>query len=263
MQLPGGLVKGGIRCRQWSFNPVSGALELALAEVADRAASTPLAVTRVLSAALQHLGGEPADEERVAGLCVGDRQFLMRALEQHLGCSGGWFHADCTACGSRFDFQLDYADLPVQEAGSGYPLARIRWQGDELHFRLPTGEDQARLAEVPDGEAQTWLLRQLVQEPRLPDPVDEQLIREVEEALEAVAPSIITRIQAGCPDCGTANTVELDPYRVLGRRSDELLLQVHQLASHYHWSEAEILGLPRDRRLHYLDLIDRSRGMSK
>ncbi|MCK7500249.1 MAG: hypothetical protein MZW92_65580 [Comamonadaceae bacterium] len=38
---------------------------------------------------------------------------------------------------------------------------------------------------------------------------------------------------------------------------------VHRLAWHYHWSEAEILALPRGRRAHYLALIDAARGMSQ
>ena len=46
MQLPGGLVEGGKRQRQYRFRPVSGALELALAETAEVAASIPEAVTR-------------------------------------------------------------------------------------------------------------------------------------------------------------------------------------------------------------------------
>jgi hypothetical protein len=31
--------------------------------------------------------------------------------------------------------------------------------------------------------------------------------------------------------------------------------QVHLIASHYHWSEAEILRLPNLRRKEYVDLI--------
>ncbi len=68
-------------------------------------------------------------------------------------------------------------------------------------------------------------------------------------------------MQTECPECGAANNVDLDPYRVLARSSDELLRQVHQIATHYHWGEAEILAMPRMRRQRYLDLIDRDRGM--
>ena len=50
----------------------------------------------------------------------------------------------------------------------------------------------------------------------------------------------------------------------VGTRSPaSLLADVHRLAWHYHWSEAEILALPRGRRAHYLALIDAARGMSQ
>jgi len=38
---------------------------------------------------------------------------------------------------------------------------------------------------------------------------------------------------------------------------------VHTLAWYYHWSEAEILALPRARRQLYLSRIDRARGMTR
>jgi hypothetical protein len=35
----------------------------------------------------------------------------------------------------------------------------------------------------------------------------------------------------------------------------QLLREVHALALHYHWSEADILNLTRDRRRTYLSLL--------
>jgi hypothetical protein len=201
------------------------------------------------------------NEERAASLCVADRQFLMRELEHHLGFSGGWFHADCTACAGRFDFHLDYGDLPVQEAGAGYPLATVNHGGRALRFRLPTGRDQEGLTRIPDGRARSWLLRQLSCEPELLVEVDASLVASVEAALEAVAPAVVVQVQALCPECGASTAIDLDPYRVMRRQSDDLLHQVHRIALHYHWSEAEILGLPHTRRQRYLEMIDRSRGM--
>lgn len=261
MQLPGGLIEKGKRQRQYRFRPVSGALELALTETAEVAASIPEAVTRMLALALQELGGEPANEERAASLCVADRQFLMRELDRYLGFDGGWFHADCAACTARFDFHLRYEELPVQEAGPGFPLATIEWQGRALRFRLPTGRDQETLARIPDGQARSWLLQQLSCEPEQLIAVDATLVDSVEAALETMAPAVVVQVQAQCPECGAGAAVELDPYRALLRQSDDLLAQVHRIALHYHWSEAEILGLPHTRRQRYLEMIDRSRGM--
>ncbi|ADW19401.1 hypothetical protein Despr_3274 [Desulfobulbus propionicus DSM 2032] len=261
MQLPGGLIEGGKRQRQYRFQPVSGSLELALTETAALAASTPEAVTRILALALRELGGQPMSEERAASLCVADRQFLMRELERYLGFSGGWFHADCTACAARFDFHLDYAELPVQEAGAGYPWATVEHQGRTLRFRLPTGRDQEGLTRIPDDRARGWLLQRLACDPAPLDEVDGSLVDSVEAALERVAPAVVVQVQACCPECGANTAVDLDPYRVVRRQSDNLLAQVHRIALHYHWSEAEILGLPHSRRQRYLEMIDHSRGM--
>ncbi|NTV97147.1 MAG: hypothetical protein HGA75_17320 [Thiobacillus sp.] len=263
MQLPGGLLENGTRRRDWAFRPVSGALELALAEVKEEAGCAPQAVTRALSLALDRLGGAVATEERVAALCVADRQYLMRELERHLGNEGGWFQADCRHCGGRFDFRIDYADLPVQEAGAGYPEAGIDLDGRQWRFRLPTGADQEALAGLPDTEALPWLLKRLAVDANLPDPPDRGLVAAAEAALEAVSPGIVLTVQAACPECGAGNAVDLDPYRALARPADHLLQEVHQLALHYHWSEADILGLPRARRQRYLQLIDRARGMAE
>jgi len=263
MQLPGGLVENGTRRRDWAFRPLSGALELALAEAGENAASTPAAVTHALALALDRLGGEAATPPRVASLCVGDRQFLMRELDRHLGHEGGWFQAACGQCGARFDFSLDYADLPVQEAGAGYPQAQIDMDGRQLRFRLPTGADQESLADLPEAQARPWLLRRLAGEPEALGTPKQDLIAAAEAALEAIAPGIVLRVQTACPECGGGNEVELDPYRALARSSDSLLREVHQIATHYHWSEADILNLPRPRRQRYLQMIDRARGMAE
>jgi len=266
MELPGGLVENGTRRRDWAFRPLCGTLELALAEAGERGGNTPREVTRALATALDRLAGAPATPQRVAALCVADRQFLMRELERHLGSEGGWFQAECVQCHARFDFQLDYADLPVQEAGAGYPQAQVDLDGRQWHFRLPTGADQEVLAELQVGEAELWLLRQLVSEPdALPVAQSEPargLMAAAEAALEGIAPGIVLSVQTACPECGASNGVELDPYRALARGGDGLLQEVHQIAMYYHWREADILDLPRARRRRYLQLIDQARGMA-
>lgn len=263
MRLPGGLVEDGVRRRDWVFRPLSGALELALAEVAQDSASTPQAVTRALCLALDQLAGAPPSASRVADLCVADRQFLMCQLDGHLGNAGGWFDADCARCGERFDYYLDCAALPVREAGDGYPHAQVDLDGRRLRFRLPTGADQEMIAALSEGQARDCLLRQLASEPDAANVADAATIAAIDAALEAVAPAIVLGLAAACPECGAANVVELDPYRALARRSDDLLHEVHDIALCYHWREADILDLPRARRLRYLQMIADQRGLAQ
>jgi hypothetical protein len=247
MLLPGGIVRDGERRRSFGFRPVDGALEAALAEAAA-ASSMPKAVTSVLAAALAELGGEPAGEETVRNLPVGDRQFLVRQLSVHLGHDPGWLTATCRACGESFDFEVRQADLPVKEAGESFPYA----EAGGLRLRVPTGADQEAIAGLSDERA----VKVLFERCRIEGDGDRAA---AEAALEEVSPEVALAALVACPDCGASNEVAVDPYLGLPAHSEELFAEVHLLASTYHWSEAEILALPRARRQLYLRLIDRSR----
>jgi hypothetical protein len=271
MQLPGGLWEDGVRRRSYSFKPLDGALELSVAEASDVAASMPEAVTLALQYSLSELGGMAPAPERIAALCVADRQFLMRELGRRLGFRGGWLSAKCAACSEPFDFQLDLAELPVREAADDFPYVDITVADTQLRFRLPNGADQAGLLEFErEDDARRWLLKRCLERADPEQPVDdfierltEQELAAVEGALEETAPVVMVQLGAGCPACGHNNSVDLNPYSVLDRTPNSLLNEVHQIAFHYHWSEAEILGLPRERRRQYLRLIDRARGMEQ
>ena len=62
-----------------------------------------------------------------------------------------------------------------------------------------------------------------------------------------------------CPNCGVPFTALFDTASFflteLEQRASRLLLDVHTLASQYHWSEAEILSMPPRRREKYLALL--------
>jgi hypothetical protein len=45
-------------------------------------------------------------------------------------------------------------------------------------------------------------------------------------------------------------------YRELAGAGDVLFREVHRLAFHYHWREADILALPGEKRRRYLNLVD-------
>ena len=275
MVLPGGILRDGARRRDFAFRPLTGAVELALADATGVDSSLPTKVTAALVATLEHVGGEPPLPATVAALSVGDRQFLMGRLAVGLGLGESWLTAVCGRCGERFDFSVDYRDLPVKEAGEGYPLAEVETSVGPCSFRVPTGADQEILAGLDDSEAFRSLLGRCLVAPTGPegdgssrgekaDGFTPDDAARIETALEAVAPEVAVSVQAACPACGTPHGIDVDPYRVLSHQTAGGLLQeIHILASAYHWSEAEILALPLKRRRSYLDLIDRSRGMAR
>ena len=92
-----------------------------------------------------------------------------------------------------------------------------------------------------------------------PVPVDAAVLRRVERALVKLAPPLEGRLTGICPLCCGAVEFSFDPIEYvlaeLREASAGLLLQVHDLARAYHWSEDEILGLDRRRRHSYVALV--------
>lgn len=266
--LPGGVMREGSLRRDYAFRPITGEVELGLAEAVARAEDLPGQVTMALRSMLAHIGGLPPDDELVSGMSVGDRQFLMTRLAGVLGQDKVWVTASCSRCGEAFDFLLEPARLPAKPAGDGYPTVRIHTDRGSLSLRIPTGADQRAILDLDMADlraARHELAKRCITAWDGGDPaglvLDEDEVSAIEAAIESVAPEVACEAQASCPECGFLNRVEIDPYFILGRTGGDLFEDIHTIASHYHWSESEILRLPRWRRLRYLALINRSGGM--
>jgi len=269
MLLPGGLWHKGQRKREFSFKPVTGALEFGIAEIAAQGFGVPEAVNKVLQLALAELAGEFPTEQRLAELCIADRQFLMRELQLHLGDNETWYSQTCRHCSESFDFELDLRALPVAEGNEHYPFVEVELDKLEVRLRLPTGRDQAILADKEEVEIPAVLLKLCLLSQTKEFDVDafvaklsEAEVAAIEEAMEQASPGIVTDIQVCCSNCRTNNPVYLDPYRLLNRGYGNLLAEIHCLARAYHWTEQQILALPAQRRAAYLAMIDADRGMS-
>ncbi len=270
MELPGGLLREGVLHRSFRFRPVTGRLELTLAESGRSARSHPERVTAVLQAALDHLGDEEVSAERVRGLSVGDRQFLMRSLAAHIDDRLFWLTVQCPRCCEKLDVPVRHSELPVKPAGEGYPETVMETGLGPLRVRVPTGADQEVLAGIDDDARALRVLLERITSAAGGDirggPVDvSRLSREevaaVEAVVEAMSPEVASYLLVTCPHCGNENQVPITPYACLERPVGALFSEIHQLALRYHWSERDILELPRSRRQLYLDLIDRTRGM--
>lgn len=266
MQLIGGvLVEGELR-KEVVLKPLTGMLELELAEAgtARASASLPEAITRLLTTAIATLGNKPATADRVADMSVGDRQHLTRMLGTVLGSDLLWLTCLCSSCGEKFDLEIRQSKLPVKARGAGYPERTVSFRGQSVTVRSPTGRDQAAIAQEASEETATAaLLERLVSgdaDFRVAK-LGEDEVAVLEAAIEEMAPEVAEEAMADCPECGANNRIEIDPYLTLSAATPTIYEEVHLLASTYHWSEAAVLALPKDRRKRYLSLIDRQRGV--
>jgi hypothetical protein len=178
-----------------------------------------------------------------------------------------WLALPCDRCGELCELPIRHGELPVKPAGKGYPFAVVETSRGPLRFHVPTGEDQEAISGIADAweACRTLTFRCLMGEPvpSLTSSLDFSAddIQKVEAALEQVAPEVTTEAEVACALCGERLRVHLDPYFCLERGGGDLFAEIHTLASVYHWSERQILHLPRDRRQLYLALIDRERGI--
>lgn len=194
-------------------------------------------------------------------VCVRTAALLRLAAGDADACEIG-FSAQCRAapCAQAFAFSLPLAVLADQADRALIPVAL--GPGRKLVLRRPTGADlrtwRTRAAGPPQDTMRAMLADLVVDGAAEADDTGA-----VSRALAEADPLVAFEVDAECPACGARNTVSLDleEYALarLRRRRQALLREVHQLASHYGWSERQILALPPARRGDYLAMIGDAR----
>ena len=136
------------------------------------------------------------------------------------------------------------------------------WRSDDLRppvrFRLPNGADQEAVADLSTDEAMDVLLARCVSDDGGVPLTPEERAAVIAE-MDRLAPQIDLELDLSCPECGHSFATPFDCtaffFSEIRAQSSHLMREVHYLALHYHWSEAEILSLERQRRRAYLALL--------
>lgn len=177
------------------------------------------------------------------------------------------------ACGSRacaelFEFELPLAMLMAQARA---PAEEVVWLtlGDGGHhrsvsMRRPRGADLRAWRRASLQQAGPANTRQAAVKAMLDSLIVEGEITIDDEAelaatLAAMDPLVAFTVTCPCPVCGENNAVRVDLEQIvlarLRRCQTALLREIHLLATHYGWSEREVLAVPPARRRRYLDWL--------
>ena len=262
--MPGGLVlDDGRRLGRAELRPLTGREE----EWVTQHAGTPSArlATKLLSACFVRLEDAPVNSEIVGKLLVGDRDYLILQLRRMT--LGDRFAAvfSCPACKRSMDVEFLAQDIAVEPRPQN--AAVYTWRADDaqrvVRYRLPNGADQEAVADLSAGEAvEALLARCVIDDGGTPLTVEERAA--VIAEMDRLAPQIDLELELNCPECGHSFTTPFDCtsffFSEIRAQSRHLIREVHYLALHYHWSEAEILDLQRDRRRRYLALLSEDHG---
>jgi hypothetical protein len=262
--LPGGLVADGGGCaRKAVLRPLSGREEEWLAQ--HRETPNAMRVTRLLEACLCSLEDVPVSAGTAGRMLVADRDFLMLQLRRLTLGDNVWAIFDCPACEAKMDVNFQASDVPAEprpQKEKAYTL-QIESAGRErvIRFRLPTGNDQEAIAGMETEWAVLTLLDRCVLDDGGTKLNDDEAVM-LSDAMAEHAPDVDLQLDLVCPECAHAFTADFDTTAFfldeMSVRGNQLLREVHTLALFYHWSEAEILGMVRDRRRAYLDLVNES-----
>ncbi|MGE6761878.1 hypothetical protein ACQKGO_27950 [Corallococcus interemptor] len=267
--LPHGLFDEDGRChRQGELRALTGREEWSLAQAGGRPG--PRAVSELLAACLGRLGDYPrVDAALAACLTRGDRHHLALHLRARLYGDRVTLVARCPApgCEAVADVDVRLSALSPERPLDAPEVLTVALPEGTAEVREPTGEDDAVLADAQGSRAERAALlwsrlvlvdgRALTPSSWLGLPTRSRHAVALALADGTSAPDL--GLLARCPKCSAWLELELDPFALLTRElrggAARLETEVHVLAFHYHWSEADILALPRARRWRYLELL--------
>lgn len=242
-------------------------------------------MTALLSRCIHRIGTvSPVSEEVARSLLIADRQYLLLKIRE--ATFGDQVQATISCpwpdCGKKADMDFSLNNVPVKESSEKaatytYTLSREaafisdnQEHYQEITFRLPNGGDQEAVSSLVyenEAKALTMLLaRCILSIGPVNNPGYETVARlsprarmEIESTMEQCAPFVDLTIAAQCPECGREYAVPFDIHDFFFGQMrislDLLYREIHYLAYHYHWSEKEIMGMPRDRRRNYISVL--------
>ena len=268
MELPGGLLIDGQIRRDFSFKPMTGFIERAIAESGLVASTLPQQVTAILTTSLYKVAGLPINRELVLSLSSGDRLFLILQLEAHITPAAKWLTSTCQHCKELIQFQYKPGSMPVKKAGENFPQTSLTLSLADVRIRVPNGADEEYIAQMGTRASNTLerLLSRLINEPDCSVDIDSLTTNDkelIDNTLELMAVQPGVSVSINCPFCNHQQQILIDNYAWLNAETDNLDEEIHTLACQYHWSENDILNLTRNRRKRYLQLIEKSQPTSQ
>jgi hypothetical protein len=173
-------------------------------------------------------------------------------------------------CYEPIEVELSLEELmALQRQAQAHPFVAVQLGDQSFRLRRPSGLDQRRwLEQVFRDERATVraMIQTLLLDPSLGqlDPLwlgQDGWVEAFNQAMEEGDPLVNFSLGVNCPYCETQSTYAIDlgalALQRLRKAQQHLLRSIHRLARHYHWSEAEILTIPRWRRDYYLAQIER------
>lgn len=205
-----------------------------------------------------------AAEEELAALAVGRRDAALLALRERLFGESFTGVTSCPRCTEEIELTFDAAE--VRRAAPETAQFRLALDAFEVEARLPDTRDLVRIEALADlGAARSALLDACVVyarhdgAPVAPHELPPGVVEAISGRMRELDPQADVALDVTCPACAHAWREPFDIaaflWSELSAAARRLLLEVHQLAAAYGWSEGEILRLSPARRNAYIEML--------
>ena len=197
-----------------------------------------------------------ASDAEVADVSIGRRDAYLLTLRQE--CFGSTFDcvANCPDCGTELEMELSAADLTVD--GGDRDRATVTVDGTDIEFRPITSRDLLAVAGRP--AARRGLIHRCIVAggPEDAGALSEPALDQISAAMAALDPQAGICVEIDCLVCDHRWAAPFDIgtylWSELNVHALRILHDVHELASLYGWSEAEVLAVSPARRRRYLEM---------
>lgn len=248
---------------QADLRPMSGRLELAVAEAAACPGARPERVSRVLTVIYETIASLPVTPDLIRCLPSGTREWLVQRAALHFRSDITWFEATCTGCGKPYDLTLDLSEAAKISPPMQQPYVEVETSLGSRSFEVINGEHEEVFAKGDVGvdprramAGVCGLAEQAAEEANQFNDHDLDLI---DEALEAVSPDIADQTKTVCPSCGVKTTARIDPLLFAFPKEQDILQDTHLIAYHYGWQHDQILSLSARHREFFAAMIAQDR----
>jgi hypothetical protein len=198
---------------------------------------------------------EPASLDE---LSIGERDTLLLRLRELTFGPRLAGVTDCPECDGLLELEFNVGQLSATQPSSA-PLF-LEHSGYEMEFRLPNSRDLRAARVAPDAAAaRVILFERCIKGPLRPVKFPAEVIESVASAMSLADPQGDMRIALECPFCSCSWEEVFDIASFLWNEVRALAMrtahEVHQLASAYGWSEADIVAMSSRRRQIYLGMF--------
>jgi hypothetical protein len=196
--------------------------------------------------------------EALGELSIGERDARLLHLREITFGSQLSALAECPRCGERLELNVGSTELKLSPPAAA--ALSVDTAGYHVEFRLPNSADLA----AAKGATDVSTARRRLFERCITNNVDvaelpEIVVDAVASAMSQADPQGDVRLALDCPACGQQWEEVFDIASFLWSEvhawACRAFREVHQLASAYGWSEADILTMNPWRRKVYLELL--------